>query len=275
MTPRDVWIRIATFVAVTYAFSSIFISMVVMSGEITILAAFGGMWSPFVGVLVTRLIFPDGRRRGSLAGLGWGWGKTRYQLASYALPILYVGATYVVVWLTGIGRFTDTAPGTVAVWALKNIGMGLVTANLFAFGEEVGWQGYLVPQLYRVTSFTKTALLRGIIWSVWHYPLLLGGVYGAQDTPAWFRLVCFTITMTSISFAFAWLRLKSGSLWTGTWMHASHNKFIQGVFPGMTIAAGTTAWYVDEMGALTAVAAVIVAFLFWRKRGALPAAERL
>jgi membrane protease YdiL (CAAX protease family) len=275
MTPRDVWIRIATFVAVTYAFSSIFISMVVMSGEITILAAFGGMWSPFVGVLVTRLIFPDGRRRGSLAGLGWGWGKTRYQLASYALPILYVGATYVVVWLTGIGRFTDTAPGTVAVWALKNIGMGLVTANLFAFGEEVGWQGYLVPQLYRVTSFTKTALLRGIIWSVWHYPLLLGGVYGAQDTPAWFRLVCFTITMTGISFAFAWLRLKSGSLWTGTWMHASHNKFIQGVFPGMTIAAGTTAWYVDEMGALTAVAAVIVAFLFWRKRGALPAAERL
>ncbi len=159
MTPRDIWIRIATFVAVTYAFSSIFMYMVVSSGEITVVAAFGGMWSPFVGVLVTRLIFPDGRRRGSLAGLGWGWGKTRYQVLSYVLPIVYVGAAYAVVWLTGIGRFTDTAPGTVAMWALKNVGTGLVTATILAFGEEVGRQGFLVPQLYRITDFTKTALL--------------------------------------------------------------------------------------------------------------------
>ena len=275
MTPRDIWIRIATFVAVTYAFSSIFMYMVISSGEITALTAFGGMWSPFVGVLVTRLIFPDGRRRGSLAGLGWGWGKTRYQVMSYVLPILYVLATYVVVWLTDVGRFTDAAPGTVAMWALKNVGTGFVTATIFAFGEEVGWQGFLVPQLYRITDFTKTALLRGIIWSVWHYPLLLGGVYGTQDTPAWFRLVCFTITMTGISFAFAWLRLKSGSLWTGMWMHASHNKFIQSIFPGVTVGVGAIAWYVDEMGALTAVAAVVVAFVFWRKRGEFPAPEPL
>jgi len=275
MTPRDIWIRIATFVAVTYAFSSIFMYMVIASGEITVLTAFGGMWSPFVGVLVTRLIFPDGRRRGSLAGLGWGWGKTRYQVLSYVLPMLYVLATYVVVWLAGIGRFTETAPGTVAMWARKNVGTGLLTGTVFAFGEEVGWQGFLVPQLYRITNFTKTALLRGIIWSVWHYPLLLGGVYGAQDTPAWFRLVCFTITMTGISFAFAWFRLKSGSLWTGMWMHASHNKFIQGIFPGVTVGVGAISWYVDEMGVLTAVAAVVVAFLFWRKRGELPAPEPL
>ena len=79
MSARDTWIRIATFVGVTYAWSWIFMYMAIAAGEITLLPAFGGMWSPFVGILVTRLIFPDGRRRGSLSGLGWKWGKTRWR----------------------------------------------------------------------------------------------------------------------------------------------------------------------------------------------------
>lgn len=275
MRPRDIWIRIATFVVVTYGMSSIFMHSAVSSGEITVVAALGGMWSPFVGLLVTRLIFPDGRRRGSLAGLGWKWGATRYQIAAIAVPLLYVLATYVVVWLTGIGRFTDASSGRVAVWALRYSVQGILMGSVFAFGEEVGWQGYLVPQLYRMHGFTKTALLRGVIWSVWHFPLLLGGVYGPTETPVWFRLVCFVVTMTGISFAFAWLGLKSGSLWTAVFMHAAHNTFIQSIFPGMTLDGGRIDWFVDEFGVLTAVAAVVVAILFWRRRRELPAPDRL
>jgi len=36
--------------------------------------------------------------------------------------------------------------------------------------------------------------------------------------------------IVSISFVFAWMRLKSGSLWTGVLLHASHNLFIQAFF---------------------------------------------
>lgn len=275
MSPRDVWVRIATFVAVTYGFSSIFMYSAVSSGEITVVAALGGMWSPFVGVLVTRLFFPDGHRRGSLAGLGWKWGATRHQLAAIVIPLIYVLATYVVIWLTGIGRFTDASSGKVAAWVVRFSLQGILMGSAFALGEEVGWQGYLVPGLYRLHGFTKTALLRGVIWSVWHFPLLLGGVYGPLDTPAWYRLACFTVTMTGISFAFAWLGLKSGSLWTAVFMHAAHNTFIQSTFPGVTIDGGRMGWFVDEMGVLTAGVAVIVAFLFWRKRRELPTPARL
>jgi membrane protease YdiL (CAAX protease family) len=272
MTQRkDVWIRIATFVAVTYGFSAIFMYMAVSSGEITAVSALGGMWSPLVGLFVTRLIFPDGRRRGSLRGLGWGWGRTGFQLLSVAVPILYVFAAYAVVWLTGIGRFSDAAAGEGASFVLRTVAFGLTVGSIFAFGEEVGWQGFLVPQLFKVTDFARTALLRGVIWSVWHFPLIIGGVYGTGETPLWYRLVCFTVTMTAVSFGFAWLRLRSGSLWTGVWMHASHNLFIQGVFPGLTVSAGAAAWFVDEMGAFTAIAAAAVAFVFWRTRGALGA----
>jgi hypothetical protein len=98
---------------------------------------------------------------------------------------------------------------------------------------------------------------------------LIGEVYGPTETPLWYRLICFTVTMTAISFVFTWLRLRSGSLWTGVWMHASHNRFIQGIFPGMTVSGGAAAWFIDEMGAFTAVAAIVVAFLFWRRRAQL------
>ena len=268
---RDVWIRIATFVAVTYGFSAIFMYMAISSGEITVVSALGGMWSPLVGVFVTRLIFPDGRRRGSLSGLGWGWGKTGYQLLSMAVPVLYVLVAHVVLVLAGIGRLGSATPSEFAFFVLVGVFRGLTLGSIFAFGEEVGWQGFLVPQLFKVTSFTRTALLRGVIWSVWHFPLLIGGVYGSTETPIWYRLICFTVTMTAVSFAFAWIRLRSGSLWTGVWMHASHNRFIQGIFPGLIVYGGRGAWFVDEMGVFTALAAVAVAFFFWRRRGDLPA----
>ena len=271
---RSTWTRIALFVAVTYAFSAIFMHMAISGGEVTVVAALGGMWSPFLGVLVTRLVFPDVRRRGSLAGLGWGWGRTSTQLWSYALPILYVGATYVVVWTFGYGSLTDSPGSEVIPWLLKSLVSGLIFGTIFAFGEEVGWQGFLVPRLYRLYGFTRASLLRGIIWSVWHYPLLLGGVYGPTDTPAWYRLVCFTITMTAISFAFTWFRIRSGSLWTGVIMHAAHNKYIQGVFPGLTREGEHASWLTDEMGILTAVAAVVVAVVFWLKRHELRAPRK-
>lgn len=266
MTRRDVWIRIATFVGVTYAFSSVFMYTAIVAGRITALTALGGMWSPFIGVLVTRLVFPDGRRRGSLTGLGWGWGRTRFQLWSIAIPVIYVGVTYVAVWLSGIGDVVDLPATRIGNFVLRYFLQGLLIGSFFALGEEVGWQGFLVPQLSKVTGFTGTALMRGAVWSVWHFPLILGGIYGTTDTPAWYRLVFFTITMTGVSFAFAWIGLKSGSLWTATLMHASHNAFIQTIFPGITDDAGRMDWFVDEFGAFTAAAAVLVAVFFWMKR---------
>ncbi len=148
--------------------------------------------------------------------------------------------------------------------------MGTVFGSIFALGEEIGWQGFFIPLLARVTSFTKTALLRGIVWSVWHYPLIIFGVYGSEELPVWYKLICFTVMLTGVSFVFTWFRLKSGSLWTGMFLHASHNLFIQGL-PDLTTDKGMTAYLIDEFGAVSAVVAIIVAFIFWKKRGQLTA----
>jgi hypothetical protein len=53
-------------------------------------------------------------------------------------------------------------------------------------------------------------------------------------------------------------------------LHASHNLFIQGL-PGITTDKGMTVYLIDEFGAVSAVVAIIVAFIFWKKRAQLTA----
>ena len=89
--------------------------------------------------------------------------------------------------------------------------VGLVHSIANGLGEEIGWRGFLVPELFKTMGFTATALFSGIIWALWHYPVLIGADYNA-GTPAWYGLICFTVMILAISFIFAWMRLKSGSL---------------------------------------------------------------
>jgi len=73
-----------------------------------------------------------------------------------------------------------------------------------------------------------------------------------------------------ISFLFAWMRLKSGSVWTGMFLHASHNLFVQAFFDAQTRRTRVTGLWTTEFGAGLAVAALVVAIIFYAKRGELP-----
>ena len=48
--------------------------------------------------------------------------------------------------------------------------------NTFAaLGEEVGWRGFLYPQLKARFGITAGRLIGGVIWGAWHFPLYDGG----------------------------------------------------------------------------------------------------
>ena len=53
-------------------------------------------------------------------------------------------------------------------------------------------------------------------------------------------------------------------------LHATHNMFIQESFPGVTTDNGSLDYLINEFGAYTAAAAIVVAFVFWWKRRELP-----
>jgi membrane protease YdiL (CAAX protease family) len=258
--------RIYLFLVLTFALSAVFWVLAGRGASVPQeLITLGLMWCPGIAALVTMLAF-----RRNVRGLGWQRGPVRYLLLSYALPVVYAGVVYGLTWLLGWGALTTERVPEGQPWpvfALTNATVLFLAGGLLpALGEEIGWRGLLVPQLARLTSFTKTALISGAIWAVWHYPMILfAGYHG--DTPRWYALLCFTVMAVAMSFAFAWLRLRSGSLWTAVILHAAHNVFIQTIFDPLTRDTGFTAYITTEFGIGLAVAAVVVAVLCWSRRG--------
>lgn len=126
-------------------------------------------------------------------------------LLSYLLPLAYTFVAYAVIWLVGLGKFDPAALykfvseahgpasrpfGIVGTYAVIMLTFGFIVNCFAALGEELGWRGLLVPELAKATTFTKTALLSGAIWAVWHWPVMLSGEYNSTGTPLWFGMVC-------------------------------------------------------------------------------------
>jgi membrane protease YdiL (CAAX protease family) len=271
--------QVIAFLVLTFAASAPFYYLIAAAGglagggELYVIAL---MWCPGVAALVTRLLFQR-----NLRGFGWGWGGTRYQVWSYLLPALAGLAVYGLVWAAGLGGFSAAGltgrmagslggdpvslPAALAIVAT----LGFVESALFAAGEEIGWRGLLVPELAKLTGYTRVSLVSAAVWAVYHYPLLIFADYHSA-APRWYALVMFTVMVAAASFIYAWIRLRSGSVWTAVILHASHNLFIQGVFDPLTVDRGATEYLTTEFGAGLAVAYSLIAWWCWKRRDRLP-----
>ena len=109
----------------------------------------------------------------------------------------------------------------------------------------------------------KTALIGGVIWGLWHVPIIIFGGYN-NGAPVWYSLLAFFVLIISMNFVFTWLRLASGSIWPTVITHAVHNTFIQSVYQPLTENTGMTQYFSDEFGAVLAVIGVIVAIIVSR-----------
>lgn len=218
------------------------------------------MWAPGIAALATTWW-----TRGNLKGLGWGLGKARYLVVGYLTPLLYGLAVYAAIWALDLGAFDasriDTSLGR---FVINNLTVSVIMGALFALGEEIGWRGLLAAQLARRYSFAATSLISGVIWGLWHVPLIVGSGGYNSGAPTWVALPCFMVAIVGLSFAFTWLRLASGSVWPAVVMHAVHNVFIQEVLDVMTKDTGHTNYFATEFGLGLAIAGIIVALSFWR-----------
>jgi membrane protease YdiL (CAAX protease family) len=275
--------QVVTYLLLVLAFSSVFYALIICSHTLAAGAGMyvlGIMWCPALAAFLTLKI-----NHRSLAELGWRWPQARFAAVSWFLPLAYAAIAYAMVWLCGLGAFPNpdfmqqlvapmglrTSPTISTILYVLLMGsIGLVRSLSSALGEEIGWRGFLVPELFKTMGFAGTALISGLTWACWHYPGLIWSDYNA-GTPTWYGFTCFTVMVVAIPFVFAWMRLRSGSLWTGALLHASHNLYVQAIFTPLTGNTGKTAWFIDEFGAVLPVMAVLVAIYFWRRRGELTA----
>jgi membrane protease YdiL (CAAX protease family) len=259
--------QLTTFLCLTFGLSAVFYWLIISAGS---LGAKGGnyvlalMWSPGVSALITRLIFQHNVR-----GQGWRLPAPRWAALAYLLPVVYATVAYGLVWATGLGGFDLARFKTPVVTFFV---LGSLQSLLSATGEELGWRGFLVPTLMRNMSFTRTAIVSGAIWASWHVPLIVFADYNG-GTPTWYSVLCFFVMVVAMGFPFAWLRLRSQSVWPAAILHASHNLFVQAFFDRVTVDTGPTRWLTSEFGAALAIMISVTAYVFWRARGALPSAD--
>ncbi len=156
--------------------------------------------------------------------------------------------------------------------------MGIILApliNAFAtFGEEFGWRAYLQPKLLPLGG-RVTMLLMGVIWGVWHWPLIaMGQNYGTSYPGApWGGMLMMLWSTLMWGTLLGWLTLRAGSVWPAVIGHSAINGiaalsvfFIKGT-PNPLL--GPT-----PVGIIGSVAFAVVMFVLFVWRGAfdLPAA---
>ena len=96
-----------------------------------------------------------------------------------------------------------------------NLAAATIIVTIFsvrtAASEEIGWRGYMLTRLIDA-GVPRPVLVSGVIWGLWHVPLILGGVYLAGPPPV-LSAVLWMVTATAFSFVFA--RLRLATLWVG------------------------------------------------------------
>lgn len=233
----------------------------------------GLMWCPGIAALLACA----GLRK-PLASLGLGLPHGRYLGFGYLYPVGYLTLAYAAIWGLEIGTL-DAAPlaqeagrryslqaAPVLLAALSialTASIGVLAELGRSLGEELGWRGFLVPELCRRYRLELAGVLSGLLWALWHFPLALGGGFGAL--PAWYALGCFVLTVVSVAYVCAWLRWRSGSVWPAVMLHSVHNALLFPVFDGMTAANGAvTAYFTGETGIALTVVNLAGALLLWR-----------
>lgn len=230
---------------------------------------YGLMWTPGIASLVARLVFREGFRDVSFrVGSAAGWKAIGL---AWVLPAAIGSLAYGLAWATGLARFEIPALAEVGLSEFSSVArfailfaLSMTFVSLLSFlsavGEEIGWRGYLLTRLVEA-EVPRPVLLSGLVWAVWHLPLILSGQYAAGPSRA-LSAVVFVLTVAGVGYVMAWMRLTTGSVWPAVVLHAVWNAVIQGTFDGST--KGTSIW-VGEAGLLVAVAALAAAWLLARK----------
>ncbi len=108
------------------------------------------------------------------------------------------------------------------IWLILIGGLfaGITINGFFAFGEELGWRGFLLYQ-FRKMSFTKASVLIGFIWGIWHAPLILmGHNYPNHPYVGVVMMVILCILLTPI---FMYFTLKAKSVIAAAIIHGTMN----------------------------------------------------
>ena len=108
----------------------------------------------------------------------------------------------------------------IVVTIVSGLFAGITINAIFALGEEYGWRNYLVSAL-KEKKFICASVFIGIVWGLWHFPLiLLGHNYPQHSVVGVFMMVIFCVLASFIETYFV---LKTKSVFPAAIFHGTIN----------------------------------------------------
>jgi membrane protease YdiL (CAAX protease family) len=174
--------------------------------------------------IVVILFFSPLNRRLSSPGTGETYGRPG--AGWIILSIVFFPALFLLAWLLVSFRGGDWTISTLE----GNVG-GFVWILLVSFahnlllggplGEEIGWRGFLLPQLLKRYSPMTASLILGVVWALWHAPIDLYSGYLLGGPAA---VMIRVITVLPPTILFTWFYFQSnGNLLVALFLHTSIN----------------------------------------------------
>lgn len=241
--------RIAIFVGLTFLFTYGIEFFIWLKGGLSIpniqLALMGIMLIPAMCSILTRRLTNEGR-----ADLWLNPNLRRnYKpyLAAWFLPIVFIAVGALLYFLIFPDRYDpefslirnsmalldpngkELTQSDLINVILMQLGSAVLLAPVLNFipslGEELGWRGYLFPKLIQVTSRKMAVILSGVIWGLWHAPLIAMGYnygfgYRLFPLPGILGMILYCFLVGAFM---CYLTLKTGSVLAATIVHGASN----------------------------------------------------
>ena len=275
-TPEQARRGLVTYFIVLVVASAALEGWIIAHGGLTgpaVWLVFPLMYVPTVASIVARLVGREGF--GDISVRWGGAAGTRAALTAWLLPVGVGLVAYGAAWVTGRATFGAPEGGMlpgiadpVARFAASlplALTIGTLQSCISAFGEEVGWRGYMVPRLVEA-GVPRADVVSGLVWCAWHVPLILWGGYAVGPYPLLSALLFVGAILPVALLYFRW-RMASGSVWPAVIAHGAWNVVIQGVFDRYTHGPNAELW-TGESGVLTVIAMWLAFVLLRRARWA-------
>jgi membrane protease YdiL (CAAX protease family) len=214
----------STYVFLTYVISWTFwlIGLLIPNTTIASIAFYLGSFGPVLAAIGML------RRRGANP-LAWFQGLFRWRIPQHwyffvlSFPAFLASVAMLVYTLVGYSIDPTLLPHRLAAY----VPLLMMTATIGGGNEEPGWRGFGLPILQEKFSPFKSTLILGIVWAVWHLPLLgadpafqTGEVQGIQMT---IKVALLLLSITCHAFWYTWIINRTGSVLLCVLLHAGYN----------------------------------------------------